>query len=182
MEHRILVVDRSYRPIEVQDWTDALPEVIKGRYTVLEYGNVTVNSAYKTWTLPEIVIASTNLRVSKKVKFNEDSLFGRDNYTCAYCGKKFNSSKLSVDHIHPKKLKGTNTWGNCITACKKCNGRKGHKTLNELGVNLKFHPIIPENTLEFSIFTMNLKDEWLDYLPRTISNYARFLKERTIAE
>ncbi len=49
---------------------------------------------------------------------------------CRYCGA---SRDLTIDHVIPQSKGGQNTWNNLVTACMKCNQRKGHATLQQVG-------------------------------------------------
>lgn len=49
-------------------------------------------------------------------------VFRRDGYACVWCGS---VSDLTVDHIHPVALGGTNDLSNLQTLCRPCNSRKG---------------------------------------------------------
>ena len=50
------------------------------------------------------------------------TVFRRDDYACVWCGSE---SDLTVDHIHPVALGGTNDISNLQTLCRTCNSRKG---------------------------------------------------------
>lgn len=49
-------------------------------------------------------------------------VFERDNYRCRICGT---TERLSVDHVVPLHLGGTNEFENLQTLCLSCNCRKG---------------------------------------------------------
>ena len=51
------------------------------------------------------------------VKFNRRNIFARDNNQCQYCGKKFPTSELSLDHVVPRSQGGGSTWENIVCAC-----------------------------------------------------------------
>jgi len=70
-------------------------------------------------------------------------LFARDRQVCAYCGGHFNLDDLTREHITPTSRGGQDTWMNCITACRNCNGRKGNRTLSELGWSMFYLPYMP---------------------------------------
>lgn len=59
---------------------------------------------------------------------------------CRYCGTTRN---LTIDHIIPKSKGGTWVWENLVTACQKCNGKKGEKTLKQMKWKLKREPKVP---------------------------------------
>ena len=64
----------------------------------------------------------------REVKFNRRNLFARDGNRCQYCGKRFPTSELSLDHVIPKSRGGKMTWDNVVCACVACNVRKGGRT------------------------------------------------------
>ena len=42
-----------------------------------------------------------------------------------YCGERFETELLTVDHVQPKMRGGDRSGGNLVTACGGCNARKG---------------------------------------------------------
>jgi len=80
-----------------------------------------------------------------------------------YCGS---GQDLTVDHVKPVSKGGLWDWSNLVTACNKCNGKKGSKTLKQLGWKLKkipsvsklVHAIysIPDNVFGFSAHCLSL--------------------------
>jgi hypothetical protein len=71
-----------------------------------------------------------------EVKFNRRNIFARDTNHCQYCGKRFPTSELSLDHIIPRTAGGKATWENMVCACTRCNARKGGRTPKEAGMTL----------------------------------------------
>lgn len=49
-------------------------------------------------------------------------VFGRDGHACLECGA---TESLSLDHIHPHSLGGTDSLENLQTLCRSCNSKKG---------------------------------------------------------
>lgn len=78
------------------------------------------------------------------VKFNRRNLFARDGNRCQYCGKKFPSSELSLDHVIPRRLGGQSTWENVVCACTQCNVRKGGRTPQQANMKLIQKPLKPK--------------------------------------
>ena len=56
---------------------------------------------------------------------------------CRYCGSK---ASLTIDHVVPLSKGGKWVWENLVTACCRCNGKKGSKSLKQLGWKLKTKP------------------------------------------
>jgi 5-methylcytosine-specific restriction endonuclease McrA len=70
-------------------------------------------------------------------------LFARDRQVCAYCAHRFGLDDLTREHIVPTSRGGTDTWMNCITACRACNGHKGNRLPEESGLSLHYLPYVP---------------------------------------
>jgi 5-methylcytosine-specific restriction endonuclease McrA len=70
-------------------------------------------------------------------------LFVRDRNICAYCGGRFGVEYLTREHIVPVSRGGADTWMNCITACKACNGHKGNRMPEEAHMTLLYLPYVP---------------------------------------
>ncbi|WP_297439022.1 HNH endonuclease [uncultured Clostridium sp.] len=51
-------------------------------------------------------------------------------YKCVRCSKKFRKKDIDVDHIIPKKYKGSDKLYNLQSMCKHCNRSKGAKVRN----------------------------------------------------
>ena len=75
------------------------------------------------------------------VKFNRRNIFARDRNRCQYCGKRFPTSELSLDHVVPRSRGGEAIWTNIVCCCVKCNVRKGGRTPVEAGMRLTAVPI-----------------------------------------
>lgn len=45
--------------------------------------------------------------------------------TCVYCGKSYDLSQLTIDHVRPRSRGGETITSNCVPACRCCNQDKG---------------------------------------------------------
>ncbi len=79
-----------------------------------------------------------------EARFNRRNIFARDGNRCQYCGKRFPSSELSLDHVIPRSRGGKTTWSNIVCACVKCNVRKGGRTPREAHLRLIRKPRKPK--------------------------------------
>jgi len=95
-----------------------------------------------------------------KTIFSKKLVMRRDNYSCAYCGKKLKNNDLTIDHILPKSLGGKNTFLNCVTACFPCNSRKGNRALEETGMTLLIKPYVPTKFLCQIPLDMEWHQDW----------------------
>jgi 5-methylcytosine-specific restriction endonuclease McrA len=84
-----------------------------------------IASGERTWKIPPV---------------NRREVLKRDHYTCQYCGS---SKHLTLDHVIPRSRCGSHTWDNVVTACERCNSKKGDKTLFEAGMHLRSKPKAP---------------------------------------
>ena len=78
------------------------------------------------------------------VKFNRRNLFARDRNSCQYCGKRYLTNELSLDHIIPRSMGGKSVWENVVCACTKCNVKKGGRTPRQSGMTLVQRPVKPK--------------------------------------
>jgi 5-methylcytosine-specific restriction endonuclease McrA len=80
------------------------------------------------------------------VKFNRRNIFARDNNQCQYCGKRFATSDLSLDHVVPRSQGGHSSWENIVCACIDCNVRKGGRTPKQAHMSLIRKPEKPKRS------------------------------------
>jgi len=97
--------------------------------------------------VPRVIRLTGYDRLPKQtVKFNRRNIFARDNNQCQYCGKKFPTSELSLDHVIPRSQGGTSTWENIVCACVNCNVKKGGRTPREAAMTLVRKPEKPKRS------------------------------------
>ena len=80
------------------------------------------------------------------IKFNRRNIFARDGSLCQYCGKKFATSELSLDHVVPRTQGGVNSWENIVCACVACNVRNGGRTPQEARMQMIRQPLKPKRS------------------------------------
>jgi hypothetical protein len=61
------------------------------------------------------------MTVSKRLRYE---VLRRDNHSCRYCGATAPDVKLTVDHVTPVTLGGTDQPDNLVAACADCNSGK----------------------------------------------------------
>jgi len=111
-----------------------------------------------------------------QVALTNRTLFGRDRFICAYCGKlELNYHNLSRDHIVPKSLGGANSWMNVITACRKCNSDKGNKTLKEAGLELLYVPYVPSHHENMILQNRNILSDQMEFLLQGVPKHSRLM-------
>ncbi len=101
----------------------------------------------------------------QSVKFNRRNIYARDGNRCQYCGKRFSTTELSLDHVHPRSLGGKTSWENIVCACLKCNIRKGGRNPEQAGMHLITPPKKPKRN---PVLSLKLADDryasWKSFL------------------
>ena len=101
----------------------------------------------------------------QRVKFNRRNIFARDGNRCQYCGKKFPTTELSLDHVVPRSKGGPASWENIVCACLKCNVKKGGNDPREANMRLIKEPIRPRTSPTLSLKLSQRKYEpWKSFL------------------
>lgn len=97
--------------------------------------------------VPRIIRLTIYDRLPKKdVKLNRRNIFARDENKCQYCGKKFSTSELSIDHVVPRSQNGKTAWDNVVCCCLKCNVKKGGRTPEQAHMVLITRPAKPRRS------------------------------------
>ncbi|XP_011622763.1 uncharacterized protein LOC18421442 isoform X2 [Amborella trichopoda] len=134
---RGLVLDISYRPINVVGWQRAICLEFMDKADVLEYYDQTVSSPSGSYYIPAVLRVPHLLQVVKKRRvkhtLSRKNIFYRDSFACQYCSS---TENLTIDHVLPISRGGEWEWENLVTACSKCNSKKGQKTLEEAKMKL----------------------------------------------
>ncbi len=97
--------------------------------------------------VPRVIRLLSFERLPKQtVKFNRRNIFARDNNQCQYCGKRFPTTELSLDHVTPRSQGGQSTWDNIVCCCVRCNVRKGGRTPRQANMTLIRKPEKPKRS------------------------------------
>jgi len=123
----------------------------------------TVNSEIQA---PRVIrLVSYDKLPKQTVKFNRRNIFARDNNQCQYCGRKFPTSELSLDHVIPRSQGGQSVWENVVCACVSCNVRKGGRTPKQAHMGLIRRPEKPKrNSLLYFKLTQTKSQSWKTFL------------------
>ena len=120
----------------------------------------TVSSVYP---YPSIVRLFVYVRLPyRKVELTRKNILRRDNNQCAYCHT--TKPPLTIDHVIPKSRSGADTWENLVTACVRCNNRKGNRTPDEADMSLSRKPFRPNHVTFLRKFAGRIEQEWEQYL------------------
>jgi 5-methylcytosine-specific restriction endonuclease McrA len=136
----VFVEDESFSTYDFMSWA----ELSQIRRQFQPAAHEWVRTVRFEIAVPRVIRLLSYDRLPKtRVRLNRRNLFARDSSRCQYCGRKFRTSELSIDHILPRSRGGRTTWPNVVCACLRCNVRKGGRTPEEAGMHLIQKPIQP---------------------------------------
>ncbi|HOK66154.1 MAG TPA: HNH endonuclease [Anaerohalosphaeraceae bacterium] len=171
MDCRVLVLNKHYMALRVISARRAFSLLCRNLAEVISCDDGTyANYDFQTWQQisrmkdqfkahPQDWVSTVNFDLAvpriirllfydrlprQTVKFNRRNLFARDGNRCQYCGKKFPTSELSLDHVIPRRLGGQSTWENVVCACLQCNIKKGGRTPQQANMKLIQKPVKPK--------------------------------------
>ena len=96
---------------------------------------------------------------NRSLRLNRHTVFARDEHRCQYCGRRFSSGELSLDHVVPRSRGGGTTWENIVCCCLNCNVRKGGRTPQEAHMRLVARPVRPKRSPLLALKLRNPKYE-----------------------
>jgi 5-methylcytosine-specific restriction endonuclease McrA len=122
----VLLVTEKAEPLdfssEASGWFVRSPSVV---LQVPKHIRLKIASSERTWKAPPV---------------NRREILRRDRHACQYCGS---SKHLTLDHVIPRSRGGQHTWDNVVTACERCNSKKGDKMPHEAGMYPRIKPKAP---------------------------------------
>ena len=155
----------SYFPLSLWSWQDAIKAVFLERVNIVNQYEQVARSTSVQIRLPSVVALKNYVPQSRAPAFTRFNLFLRDGFACVYCGS---SEDLTFDHVIPKRHGGKTRWDNIVSACARCNWKKGGRDPKEAGLVLTRPPKQPtvyELQAQGRRFPPNyLHESWLDYL------------------
>ena len=86
-----------------------------------------------------------------QLRLTRKNVYDRDGHVCQYCGKKFGTDELNIDHVTPRSKGGKNTWTNLVCSCIKCNRKKKDDTCKEAGMKLLRKPFKPRPSFNLRV-------------------------------
>ena len=167
VEISVLVLNASYEAINVCNLRRAMKMVFKGTAQTEEVSDVEINTPSTAVKVPHVIRLVRYVHVPRSVvKFSRRNVLVRDQYTCQYCRKEFPTVQLTLDHVVPISRGGETTWENVVTACKKCNNKKGSKMLYETQLKLARQPKTPSilTYLQLNRHFRGCHPSWRKYL------------------
>lgn len=143
----VLVLNASYEPLNITSWKRAVILLLKGKAEHLE-GDGRYVMPDLPW--PTVIRLRHYVKVPyKDIPLTRRNVMHRDGHCCQYCG--YMGEELTLDHVLPKSRGGADAWENLVTACVRCNIRKGNRTPKEASMPLFKAPKKPMSGLNFEL-------------------------------
>lgn len=161
----ISIDDGKFSSYNFENWKDV--SLYKAKSGLPEEDNVSwIRTVSFEIEVPKIIrLLFYDKLPQSSVKFNRRNIFARDENKCQYCGQRFPTSELSLDHIVPKTYHGKTTWTNIVCACTECNKKKGGRTPEQAGMKLTRKPVKPKHS---PILSLKLRSDkyrsWKQFL------------------
>ena len=183
IETNVLVLNRLFQAIQVTSVRKAFCLLYKGHVRAVAPDYTTYD--WEDWVdippqsnedsiitptlrirIPRVVLLVDFDRLPRhEVRFTRKNIFYRDRNRCQYCGHKFQTRDLNLDHVVPLSRGGKSTWENVVCCCIKCNSRKGGLLPEEAGMHLirsavkpRWHPLVKIS------FTTGQYEAWKNFL------------------
>ena len=178
MNAKVLRLNKAGTPIAWLNWQETATIVAKnqvlwslGESVRTVRGGINNLGNRSSLELPSIIACDGRVENTRFTPTLTNALlFARDQHLCMYCGEQFPTRDLSRDHIVPTSRGGLDEWTNCVTACRRCNNRKGNSMLEETSLELLAVPFAP-NRYEF--FYLSNKDVLADQMEFLKARFSR---------
>ena len=162
----VLVLNASYEILNVTRWQRAVCLIFSGKAEMLEKGDRLIRSARQAMPMPSVIRMTYYVKKPRLlVPFSRANVFMRDRFACQYCGRSHKPHELTLDHVIPRSLGGDTGWENVVSACKRCNAKKGDRTPE--GANMR---LLKKTRAPYFTPSLNnsYRTEWGKYLPFVI--------------
>jgi len=161
LDSSVLVLNRLYQAIHITSVRKAFILLYKGDVKVVEPDYSTYD--FQNWCdipvqsddeyiatprcklkIPRVILLLDFDKLPRQeVRFTRKNIYFRDRNRCQYCGKRYLTKELNLDHVIPISRGGKSRWDNIVCCCFDCNAKKGNKILYECHMSLIKQPAKP---------------------------------------
>jgi 5-methylcytosine-specific restriction endonuclease McrA len=141
----VLLLNATYEPLSVLSLRRAAKLVLNERVDAVAEDAFPLVGREQTLAVASVLRLRLYVNVPRRnpPAWTRRGMLARDNYICAYCGKRCAESEATVDHVLPVSRGGRSSWSNTVTACSRCNQRKANRLPHEAGMKLLIEPKLP---------------------------------------
>lgn len=163
MNSTVLVLNQDYQPLSVCSVQRSVKLLFLDKAELLhDDPQRCIRSVNDEFSYPSVIRLRQYIRLPyQRIVLTRRNIMKRDRHTCQYCGVK---SDLTLDHVMPRSRGGRDSWENLVTACNRCNVKKGNRTPSEAKMPLRVKPYRPIHITFFQNILGGVQDHWKPYL------------------
>ena len=170
LNSRVLLLNQTYEPLGTVSVARAIVMLFKNSVFVEEWdGDRVLRTPRDEYPVPSVVRRRSYVNVRQRREssgMKRVRIYMRDHFRCQYCGERKNPVELTLDHILPRSRGGDSSQINVVTACVRCNQRKGSRTPEEARMPLLTTQSALRTKLERVVLChyAEARPEWRKYL------------------
>jgi 5-methylcytosine-specific restriction endonuclease McrA len=159
----VLILNQDYQPLSVCNVRRSLLLLFMDKAEILhDRPSRKIHTVSNEFDYPSVIRLRKYARIPfKNIVLTRKNIMKRDGNTCQYCGS---TKDLTIDHVIPRSRNGKDTWENLVTACNKCNHKKGNNTPAEAGFKLTQEPFRPNHIIFLRDYMGHIEEHWKPYL------------------
>lgn len=163
---QVLVLNATYEPLSVVSVRRAVVLLLKEKAELIEAAEARLRAENFSIPRPLVIRLVYYVKIPRRISLpvTRRTVLARDNYTCQYCNAAPPRQYLTVDHVLPRSRGGQTTWENVVTACQRCNGRKGSRTPAEANMALLSQPRRPRYVAVAALASLEARQAWDKYI------------------
>jgi len=166
-----LVLDAAWQPQARVTWKYAIVQLLaeEVKFVVVEeYEDKNISTVNWSVKMPSVIRLLKPIKRRQAVKFSRSAILARDKNKCQYCGTRLDLKDMQYEHVIPRAQGGRTEWTNIVSACYRCNQKKGSRTPEQAGMKLLVKPVRPKSLPQRTDFDLPYKPgmpgAWKAYL------------------
>lgn len=163
MDSTVLVLNQDYQPLSVCSVQRSMKLLCLQKAELLhDDPGREIHTVSDKFSYPSVIRLRRYIRLPyTRIVLSRRNIMKRDSHSCQYCE---GTSDLTLDHVFPRSRGGKDSWENLVTACNKCNVRKGNRTPEEAEMPLLRRPFRPVHITFFRDILGGVQEHWKPYL------------------
>jgi 5-methylcytosine-specific restriction endonuclease McrA len=165
MSNKVLILNQDFSALGICSVSKAFLLVYLNKAElVAESSSHFLRTVSMSFPMPTVIRLNRYIHLPYKgVMMTRQNIFKRDGHSCVYCGR---HEELTLDHVMPKSRRGRTSWDNLVTACKRCNAKKGDFTPEEAQMAMRHKPFKPTFLMFLRDYSGATEESWMPFLTR----------------